>query len=304
MALDQKEQYLKMVLRGKYQRLYQHLSSLQAQEWRTTFNEVEAVIGFDLPSSARLHRPWWGNQRDSSGHSHALAWSVAGWETAEVDMEAETLLFRRADLRPVPRPPLDEAWPVHPTAVWPEGLSLRREDLYEERIEGLRRYPSKPETREENHTVAGHSFVFVGSVRPERDERGEVIGNLPQSGYPNERSLPLNRYGEGPFCEFRVASGWKQSGVYVLMAGGNPLYVGECQNLEDRWGRRGYGHISPRNCYKGGQETNCRINNLIYWETKSGAEFELLFNRVEGNEHTRRDIESELVSALKPPWNR
>ena len=31
------------------------------------------------------------------------------------------------------RPPLDEAWPVHPTAVWPEGLSLGREDLYEER---------------------------------------------------------------------------------------------------------------------------------------------------------------------------
>ena len=28
---------------------------------------------------------------------------------------------------------LDEAWPVHPTARWPEGLSLSREDMYEER---------------------------------------------------------------------------------------------------------------------------------------------------------------------------
>ena len=63
MALDQKDKYLKMVLRGKYQRLYQYLSSLQAQEWRTSFSEVEAVIGFELPPSARLHRPWWGNQR-------------------------------------------------------------------------------------------------------------------------------------------------------------------------------------------------------------------------------------------------
>ena len=303
MALDQKDKYREMVLRGKYQRLYQYLGSLQAQEWRASFSEIEAVIGFELPPSARLHRPWWGNQRGGSGHSHALAWSVAGWETAEVDMEAETLLFRRTDPRPVPRLPLDEAWPVHPTAVWPEGLSLRREDLYEERIDELRRYPSKPETREENRTVAGHSFVFVGSIRPERDERGEVIGDLPQSRYRNERNLPLNRYGEGPFCRFRVALGWQQSGVYVLMAGGNPLYVGECQNLEDRWGPRGYGCISPRNCYKGGQETNCRINNLIYWETKSDAEFELLFHPVEGNEHTRRDVESELVSALKPPWN-
>ncbi len=30
--------------------------------------------------------------------------------------------------------PLDQAWPVHPTATWPEGMSLRREDLYEERV--------------------------------------------------------------------------------------------------------------------------------------------------------------------------
>ena len=134
MALNQRDKYRDMALRGKYQRLYRHLSSLQAQEWRTSFVEIEAIIGFQLPSSARLHRPWWGNQRGDSGHSHALAWSVAGWETAEVDMDGETLLFRRTNPKPAPRPPLDEVWPVHPTAVWPEGLSLRREDLYEERV--------------------------------------------------------------------------------------------------------------------------------------------------------------------------
>ena len=95
MAVDQQEKYRAMVIRGKYQRLYTYLTSLQVSEWRTSFNEVEAVIGFELPPSARLHRPWWGNQRGGNGHSHALAWSVAGWETAEVDMDTETLLFRR-----------------------------------------------------------------------------------------------------------------------------------------------------------------------------------------------------------------
>ena len=134
MAVDQKDKYRDLVIRGKYQRLYSYLSSLQVSEWRTSFNEVEVVIGFELPPSARLHRPWWGNQRGGNGHSHALAWSVAGWETAEVDMDAETLLFRRTHAKPIPRLPLDAAWPVHPTAVWPEGLSLRREDLYEERV--------------------------------------------------------------------------------------------------------------------------------------------------------------------------
>lgn len=134
MVVDRSDKYRKMVERGKYQRLYAYLHSLQAQEWRTSFGEIEAVVGFQLPPSARLHRPWWGNQKRSNGHSHALAWSVAGWETAEVDMDAETLLFRRRHPKAEARPSLDEAWPVHPTAVWPEGLSLRREDLYEERV--------------------------------------------------------------------------------------------------------------------------------------------------------------------------
>ncbi|MDE2900607.1 MAG: hypothetical protein OXN15_06240 [Chloroflexota bacterium] len=133
MALDRQQKYREMVIRGKYQRLYTYLSSLQGQEWKTSFNEVEAVIGFELPASARLHRPWWGNQRGGSGHSHALAWSEAGWETAQVDMDTETLLFRRTHAQPVSRLSLDEAWPAHPTAVWPEGLSLSREDLYEGR---------------------------------------------------------------------------------------------------------------------------------------------------------------------------
>ncbi len=134
MVVDRSDKYRKMVERGKYQRLYSYLRSLQAQEWRTSFGEIEAVVGFQLPPSARLHRPWWGNQKRSNGHSHALAWSVAGWETAEVDIDAETLLFRRRHPKAEARPSLDEVWPVHPTAVWPEGLSLRREDLYEERV--------------------------------------------------------------------------------------------------------------------------------------------------------------------------
>ena len=135
MAIDREQKYREMAVRGKYQRLYTYLCGLGTQEWRTSFGEIESIIGFELPPSARLHRPWWGNQRSGNGHSHALAWSVAGWETAEVDMDAETLLLRRRK-RPeaVRKLSLDEVWPVHPTAVWPEGLSLRREDIYEDRI--------------------------------------------------------------------------------------------------------------------------------------------------------------------------
>ncbi len=134
MDLDQVRKYREMAIRGKYQRLYTFLCRLRAEEWRTTFSEIESILGFTLPVSARLHRPWWANQSGGSGHSQALAWGVAGWETSEVDMTAETLLLRRGKCAETMRPrTLNAVWPVHRAGAWPQGLSLRREDLYEDR---------------------------------------------------------------------------------------------------------------------------------------------------------------------------
>jgi len=136
MAMNHREkEYRQMAARSKYQRLYTHLCGLAAREWRTTFSEIESIIGFELPASARLHRPWWSNQAGGNGHSQALSWGASGWETAEVNMDAETLLLRRKTTETVRRPSLDEAWPVHSAGAWPEGLGLSREDIYGDRIE-------------------------------------------------------------------------------------------------------------------------------------------------------------------------
>ena len=134
MALDRDRAYREMASRGKYRRLYQHLRGLDTDEWQTTFGEVESIAGFPLPRSARFYRPWWANQSSGSAHSQSLAWSAAGWETAKVNMDAETLLFRRKPTGVARKLTLDEIWPVHPTATWPQALSLSREDIYEERI--------------------------------------------------------------------------------------------------------------------------------------------------------------------------
>jgi hypothetical protein len=82
-------------LRGKYAPLHEHLNSLKGPEWQTTFKEIERLLGFKLPDSARIHRPWWANQGERGGHSHALAWEMAGWKTARVDMVTEKLVFVR-----------------------------------------------------------------------------------------------------------------------------------------------------------------------------------------------------------------
>jgi hypothetical protein len=81
--------------RGKYAPLYRHLMKLEGGEWRATFGEIEKVLGFKLPDSARIHRPWWANQGERGGHSHALSWETAGWRTSQVDMASETIVFVR-----------------------------------------------------------------------------------------------------------------------------------------------------------------------------------------------------------------
>ena len=62
------------------------------------FGEIEKVLGFELPSSARSHRAWWANETRGS-HSHAqYGWIAAGFEVGGVDFRSEQALFERRPL--------------------------------------------------------------------------------------------------------------------------------------------------------------------------------------------------------------
>lgn len=142
-------------------------------------------------------------------------------------------------------------------------------------------------------------FLFVCRIDPARNPSGSVAEFLPQSRFRNEWGLPLNRYGAGPFCKFKIPGNLEVSGVYALVAGDGVKYIGECERLSRRY-NMGYGNISPRNCFRGGQETNCRINNLILGAIKSGANLSLWFH--ETQQH--KAVELRLRDKLRPPWNR
>jgi hypothetical protein len=79
---------------GKYEPLAAHLNEEPRNVWVASFSEIEAVLGFSLPPSARNHREWWGNQR-GGGHSQAKGWQEAGWQVWKVDLPAERVEFRR-----------------------------------------------------------------------------------------------------------------------------------------------------------------------------------------------------------------
>ena len=78
---------------SKYAALTKHLSSRGHSRVAMTFAEIEAVLGSPLPGSARSHRPWWAN----SGHGHVQSkgWLDAGYQSEQVDLEGEKLVFAK-----------------------------------------------------------------------------------------------------------------------------------------------------------------------------------------------------------------
>ena len=135
MATNRNYKLPKRKFGGKYRKLRTYLEAHPRREWRTSFSNIESILGSELPASARAYSSWWSNTRSSGMYSQAVAWSAAGWETAEVDLVAETLLFRPKKRSNADRKiNLDELLPPHDFGPWPEGLSLRREDMCEDRI--------------------------------------------------------------------------------------------------------------------------------------------------------------------------
>lgn len=92
---------------SKYAALGQFLDSQTRHEVPLSFREVEALLGFGLPKSAREFPPWWANQADG-GHSQCRAWMAKGWRTSQVDVVREHLVFIR-DARREITPGLAEA---------------------------------------------------------------------------------------------------------------------------------------------------------------------------------------------------
>lgn len=142
-------------------------------------------------------------------------------------------------------------------------------------------------------------FHRVAALTPDRDANGAVQRFMPQEQYDNADGLALHAYGQGPFCRFRLESSPGLEGVYAFVQGDDVLYVGECVDLQQRF-NIGYGQISPRNCFTGGQPTNCRINALVLNASSSGTTIEVWFCLTED----RKAAERALILLLRPWWNR
>jgi len=89
---------------SKYDPLADALAETAENRRRITFAEIERILGAPLPPTARKDNAWWAN--NANGHSQARGWLHAGFRTAEVNLEGETVTFVRDDTRQPRRHPL------------------------------------------------------------------------------------------------------------------------------------------------------------------------------------------------------
>ena len=109
---------------SKYAPLHEHLRAARGHELPMTLAEIERVLGFRLPASARNYPAWWSNNH----HNPAVnAWRMAGWRTARVDLGRERLVFVRDEAVDVRR---DKDDPIHldPKALSPAALNYFRRE--------------------------------------------------------------------------------------------------------------------------------------------------------------------------------
>ncbi|WP_442976501.1 DUF7662 domain-containing protein [Rubrimonas sp.] len=78
---------------SKYARLGERLREHPAPEVAMSFDEIESVLGFPLPPSARRHRAFWSNNPENNVMTRA--WRDAGFRAAKVDLTGGSLVFVR-----------------------------------------------------------------------------------------------------------------------------------------------------------------------------------------------------------------
>lgn len=112
---------------SKYEPLKGFLIRASGHEAPMTFAEIERILGFPLPSSARSHPAWWSN----SHHNPAVqAWRQAGWSTSRLDLPGQKVVFvrDRSESRP-------QRLDVPLDALQPSALRLLTERARQDKVD-------------------------------------------------------------------------------------------------------------------------------------------------------------------------
>ncbi len=111
----------------------------------------------------------------------------------------------------------------------------------------------------------------------------------------------LNEHGDNVFCDFSIAktAPSKAKGIYCFSVGETIKYFGRSHDPFETRLNQGYGHISPKNCYRDGQSTNCHVNSII---AKNYSVVSFYVFPIDDDLVIDR-LEKVLINSYKPEWN-
>jgi hypothetical protein len=79
---------------ARYNKLRDFLTTYHAVQLHMAFEQIETMIGGELPAEAYTFKAWWANNRHNP---QAIAWIEAGWEIFDVDLQQKGIVLRRTD---------------------------------------------------------------------------------------------------------------------------------------------------------------------------------------------------------------
>lgn len=102
------------------------------------------------------------------------------------------------------------------------------------------------------------------------------------------------------FCKFKLKNDKIKNieGVYIWVLDNKIIYIGETNKLKNRF-NYGYGIICPRNIFKGGQSTNCKMNRVVLNKSKENKYITIYFHETP----YYKKIENYLLNNYKTEYN-
>jgi len=80
---------------SQYDPLYKWLSDANHKSVNTTFEQLEKLLGFPLPVTAKTRPQWWSNeQSNKTRHVQCKAWIDAGFR-AHPDLNKQVVIFTK-----------------------------------------------------------------------------------------------------------------------------------------------------------------------------------------------------------------
>lgn len=157
-----------------------------------------------------------------------------------------------------------------------------------------------------NVTICGYTFCLHNIYYdPQNGLNINLAGRL-------NPARTLHRFGQGPFCDFKIKDHLTEKGLYCFVVNGNVKYIGKVTG-KSTFGKRfnsGYGHISPYNTYaaqpghSGGRLTNCHVNSNVNREICQGSTILVGFLPMNNSTDVAiSNLEKQLINCFNPDWN-